>query len=448
MKKIYSLFFIALFSVSVFADRATAPTRSDLASFEPDTRVVLCVYFDGPVCGTIVLAGDYRAEGGAWVTDPDRLTKMKPVDGFEGWYAGAVDDPNGKDFKFKPVHLKKDGKFLWDFQCGPKDAWEKAKSDGDDLVISEIGEVAGECGLHYTKPGAYIYYCKYWKDNVSPCEEAKNYTIKVYPPFCEFEIYPTIGGGFDNWENINTEMTYDFDEKGDFYYVNLKDQQPGIAYKIKGGSGWNNPIMMYVDSIAEWRTVNDALNKGKDFRLGDEELIVLDWSDPDHFKYSTCEEIIECDSADYHFTVTFPACVNTKKPAIVSSIDDWGKGTVMTPTGNPNEYIVTLRAECNDKYKFRDEAVAGWGNQLEMFDAESGEWHWMEDTKFGVPEDAEQDVILNFSGENYRWSLCAPTAVREVKATKAIAAKKMLVNGQMMIMVGEAKYSVLGTEVK
>jgi len=437
MKKIFSLFTAALLSASMFAARDVVPNPSDLSAFSPETKVVLCAYFDGEVCNDIILMGDYNG----WDAASQATVKMREVEGFDGWYAGGVDpDPEGKDKKFKPVQLKSDGSFSWDFQCGGPSVWVKANPAGGDLDIQSEMDGA-ECGMHYTEAGAYIYYCTAWKAGASPCKANKDYFIKVYAPECEW-VEPTIAGGFDSWADVNHAMEFDFDEQERmYYYYELPDQTPGVAIKIKGGEGWGNPIQHYVDSLSDWRDIWPGTENAI---LGDDSLIIFDWSDSLH-RWQSCEEPIECDSADYTFTVTFPACDSVKAPAIIGDFNGWSN-TVMTATANPNEYTVTVKALCTDKYKFRDSGYTDWANQVQKYNFESGKWDDLSDAKFGE----ETTITLDYSGADYKWTLCeapAPTAVATVKAAKP-AAKKVLVNGQMVIDVEGAKYNVLGVEMK
>jgi len=279
MKYFLSTLSLVALTCSMFAARNIVPNPADLAAFNPTNNAVLCAYFDGPVCNDIVLAGDYNN----WNTNPSKMVKMRPVEGFAGWYAGGVTpDANGADKKFKPVQLTADGTFSWDFQCGGPSVWVKANPNGATLDV-QAEQGGTECCLHYKKAGAYIYYCTAWK-GASPCQEPKDYIINVYPPDCDWGKL-TIAGGFDNWENINIPMLPEYDKDGNpYWHYALSYQYPGGAFKIKCGEGWDNPIEEYIDSIGEWKEVND----GKNWILGDEDTIVFYWNDG-RYRYKYCK---------------------------------------------------------------------------------------------------------------------------------------------------------------
>lgn len=428
MKKIFAFVAAAVLSVSAFADRATVPNPSDLASFDPANNAVLCAYFDEQVCNDIILIGD--ATG--WnTTDPSSFVKMRPVAGFDGWYAAGVAKSDAADQKFKPVQLKADGSFAWDFQCGGPEVWVKANPAGADLdVQSELG--GAECGLHYTAPGAYIYYCTAWKNHNTPCAAAANYEIRVYAPECEF-VEPTIAGGFDNWEDVNHAMDFDIDEEGDmYYYFIMENQLPGTGYKIKGGEGWSNAIETYVAEEDAWWAVNDAFNGGNDWTLGEETLVVYRWDDPELYRYNTCEEPVVCDSIDYTVTVTFPVC-EAATPAIIGSFNGWVSVPMTLVSGTT--YTATVHALCNDVYKFND-VVLAWENE-----PVNAEGKGLADTKFGE----EATITLDLSAD-YQWKACLEPAALENVAVKA-AAVKAIENGRLVIKMGEKKFTVLGAEL-
>lgn len=429
MKKFFAFAAAALMSASMFASREVVPNPADLAAFNPATNAVLCVYFDEQVCNDIILIGD--ATG--WnTTNPAAFVKMRPVTGFDGWYAAGVAKSDAADQKFKPVQLKADGTFAWDFQCGGPDAWVQANPAGGTLdVQSELG--GAECGLHYTAAGAYIYYCTYWKGHNTPCAASQDYTIKVYTPECEY-VEPTIAGGFDNWEDVNHAMDWDEDENGLYYYFVMENQLPGVGFKIKGGEGWDNPIQKYDAEDDVWYGVNYVKAEGKevDWHLGEESLIVFYWNDPEIYRYDKCEEPVECDTLNYTVTVTFPAC-EAATPAIIGSFNGWTSVPMTLVSGTT--YTATVRAHCTQAFKFND-VVLGWDNELK--DAE-------DKALDNIPFGEEATITLDYS-EGYHWAACgAPTAIENV-AVKA-AAVKAVENGKLVIIKGEKKFNVLGAQL-
>lgn len=427
MKKFFSFAAALLLSVCAFADRTIVPNPSDLTSFDPEHNAVLCVYFDEQVCNDVILIGDATD----WnTTNTSAFVKMRPVTGFEGWYAAGVAKSDNVDQKFKPIQLKADGSFSWDFQCGGPDAWVKANPAGATLdVQSELG--GAECGLHYTAPGAYIYYCTHWKNHNTPCQATHNYKICVYAPDCDY-VEPTIAGGFDNWADVNHEMDFDVDEEGNqYYYFVMEGQLPGIGYKIKGGNGWDNNIQVYVDTADTWWNVNDYFCGGKDWQLGEDTVVVYHWENPDMYRYETCEEPVECDSIDYTVNVTFPACEGAA-PAIIGTFNNWNAAAMTLVSGTT--YTITVKALCTDKFKFND-AVLGWDNEL--INAEGGKFN---DTAFGE----EATITLDLS-ETYNWMLCSGTAVENVVA--APKAAKFIENGQLIMVVDGVRYNAVGVKL-
>ncbi|MCQ2310807.1 MAG: hypothetical protein MJZ64_03550 [Paludibacteraceae bacterium] len=391
MKKLFSFCIVALMSASVLADRSTVPNPSNLSSFDPSANVVLCVYFDEQVCNDVILMGDYND----WNENSEATVKMRPLEGFDGWYVAAVaPDAAGADKKFKPVQLKTDGSFSWDFQCGPKDAWVKANAAGADLDIQE--ELGGaECGLHYKTAGAYIYYCTYWKAHNVPCSETKDYTIKVYIPECEYVEDVTIGGGFDNWVDINHSMDFDVDQDGRvYYYFTMKDQLPGIAYKIKAGEGWGNQVEE-LNEKGEWAVING----GGDFHLGTDAEIIHDWSDPAKYRWQTCQPAGE--EVEFTVTVKLPEFCDeiasyANQVKVIGEFDNWA-GTDMTLV-EAGVYSATIIAKRGTAYKYR----AGNSWDVEVMQSEGS---GMADLHFPA-----EGTTVNDDWSMYFWKGCpAPT---------------------------------------
>ena len=116
------MFFAALVvAVASFATPAKTPTKNDLADFYEPGQLCVCVYFEEEVCNDVVFAGSYNG----WDTgNPAAMAKFAPLDGFEGWYYVAVTDESAS-IEGKPVQLKGDGSFSWDYQTGDVASWVK-----------------------------------------------------------------------------------------------------------------------------------------------------------------------------------------------------------------------------------------------------------------------------------------------------------------------------------
>ena len=165
MKKIFTLVAAALMSASMFAQPATVPTVTDLADAGYDlTGRVICLYFDEQVCTDIVWAGSYNE----WSTTPVDMMSFMPLEGYNGWYVIELwDDSN--PCQGRPVQLKKDGSFSWDFQSGDVEAWINMAQPGTKTATISAGNNQSEANCTWPDTGAYIYEVAYFKNHNTPC---------------------------------------------------------------------------------------------------------------------------------------------------------------------------------------------------------------------------------------------------------------------------------------
>lgn len=247
MKKI-SMFFAALVvAVASFAAPATTPTKNDLADYYEPGQLCVCVYFEEEVCNDIVFAGSYNG----WNTgDPASMAKFSPLEGFEGWYYVAVTDTCA-NIEGKPVQLKKDGSFSWDYQTGDPASWTIVSG----TVNIEAG-YDGEANLKgYSTAEPVILTCAYFKKHNSPCvaEVYHDYTIRLTAPFCadaEGNYFDAaIIGSFNNWsEGVAGEID---EETYDFIYK-FNDKEGGeFKFKAVGDTDWSNQIQLQ-NEAGEW----------------------------------------------------------------------------------------------------------------------------------------------------------------------------------------------------
>lgn len=240
MKKI-SMFFAALVvAVASFAAPATTPTKANLLDFYEPGDLCVCVYFEEEVCNDIVFAGSYNG----WKTDdPASMAKFSPLEGFEGWYWVAVTDTCA-NIEGKPVQLKKDGSFSWDYQTGDADSWEVVAG----TVNIEAG-YEGESNLKgYSTAEPVILISKYFKKHNSPCvaEVYHDYTIRLTAPFCagaDGTYYDAaIIGSFNGWsEGVAGEI----DEATFDYIFKINDKEGGeFKFKALGDTDWSNQIQL------------------------------------------------------------------------------------------------------------------------------------------------------------------------------------------------------------
>lgn len=247
MKKI-SMFFAALVvAVASFAAPATTPTKNDLADFYEPGQLCVCIYFEEEVCNDIVFIGSYNG----WdSSDPSSMAKFSELEGFEGWYYVAVTDAS-ESIEGKPVQLKKDGSFSWDYQGGDADAWKLIAG-----TVNIVPGYSGECDLKgYTTAEPVIMTCAYFKNHNSPCvaEVYHDYTIRLTAPFCadaEGNYFDAaIIGSFNNWsEGVAGEID---EETYDFIYK-FNDKEGGeFKFKAVGDTDWSNQIQLQ-NEAGEW----------------------------------------------------------------------------------------------------------------------------------------------------------------------------------------------------
>lgn len=242
------MFFAALVvAVASFATPAKTPTKNDLADFYEPGQLCVCIYFEEEVCNDIVFIGSYNG----WdSSDPSSLAKFSELEGFEGWYYVAVTDES-ESIEGKPVQLKKDGSFSWDYQGGDADAWQLIAG-----TVNIVPGYSGECDLKgYTTDEPVIMTCAYFKNHNSPCIEEvyHDYTIRLTAPFCagaDGTYYDAaIIGSFNGWsEGVAGEI----DEETFDYIFKINDKEGGeYKFKALGDTDWSNQIQLQNEN-GEW----------------------------------------------------------------------------------------------------------------------------------------------------------------------------------------------------
>ena len=246
MKKI-SMFFAALVvAAASFAAPAKTPTKNDLADFYEPGQLCVCVYFEEEVCNDIVFAGSYSG----WATDPATMAKFSPLEDFEGWYYVAVTD-GSETIEGKPVQLKKDGSFSWDYQTGDPASWSIVSG-----TVNITAGYDGEADLKgYSTAEPVILISAYFKNHNSPCIEEvyHDYTIRLTAPFCagaDGTYYDAaIIGSFNGWsEGVAGEI----DEETFDYVFKINDKEGGeYKFKALGDTDWSNQIQLQNEN-GEW----------------------------------------------------------------------------------------------------------------------------------------------------------------------------------------------------
>jgi len=447
MKKIFSIFTAALMSASMFAALTPAPDDATLNAYaEAGQNLVYAIYVEDSIqCNDIVLVGTYYKDAeGKWLTDVNNLAKFVDVTGFDGWYVCCVADAS-ESIEAKPVQLDGAGAFNWDYQVGKLE--QEAVVRGTATIVPGY---SNECDIKAISDAApLLINVTSWKTN--PCTaKFHDYVITLISPDCNETEYitPAISGGFNSWaqdsmafDALATQARINDKLPGGVFKITVKAAE-GADYKFRSaaswGADWTNELRQFNTETSEW----EAFNGGNNFTFGTVTEIEYDLGDPTKYSWTNCERPMECDSMDYTITVKFPVCTGTT-PQVVGSFasSDWSVPAALTATANPNEYTATIRALCTSEFKFND-AVLAWDNEVMKWNGT--EWKGLDNIKFGT----EATISLDYSdAATYCWKACQPAALNNVKAAKS-AAKKVLVNGQMMIQVGEATFNVLGAEMK
>ena len=270
MKKISVMFAALLASMSIFASKEVAPTAADLANYYEEGQLCVAVYFEAEVCNDIVFIGSYNS----WNEDPATQTKFEPVDGFDGWYVVAVTDES-EEIQGKPVQLKSDGTFSWDFQTGDKDSWTVVSG----TVTIEAG-YSGEANLKgYDKSAPVVMISASFKNGNNPCVAAvkHNYTVNLKAPICADAegtyFAPAIIGDFNGWsEGVAMELN---EETLVYSYTFEDEEKHAFKFKAFGDTDWSNQIQILVKNE---ETGEEEWQDNQNITLGETEVIDIDYS--------------------------------------------------------------------------------------------------------------------------------------------------------------------------
>ena len=248
------------------------PTPNDLAAYYEPGQLCVCVKFEGEVCNDIVFAGTYNN----WNTNPAEMAKFAPLEGFEGWYYVAVTD-YASNIQGKPVQLKNDGSFAWEYQTGDVYSWE--------LISGYVEIVPGYSNesdlVGYSTAEPVIMISKYFKD--SPCHVLeRDYVIRLKAPNCAGEdgVYyePAIIGSFNNWTE-GVAANYKDDATAEYVFLVSTNEGGEFKFRALGITDWSNEILV-LNEEGMWMTNPNIL-------FGAETEIFVDYSEG---KYTLCEE--------------------------------------------------------------------------------------------------------------------------------------------------------------
>jgi hypothetical protein len=445
MKKIYAILVAACMSVSLFAD----PTQADLQSYMEEGYYVAC--FQAPAlttCNDIYWMGEYC--GWNISTDMEDLVKCEPLAGHTGWYVAKVPAANGTNGK--PIQLNECGKMTWDVQPGTAGVTELVAGS---VTIKANGAEYDLEGWSTTEPT--IIKIAAWKNDYNPCEmvcEAQSYTIRIYPPYCEYldELEPTIKGSFNQWGDA---ITMEF--KGSYFEYVSEPVTAGFEFKFNNDAAgsWDHQFEAYDDENDTWTFIpasgNLSLTNGTEFYVYDDanRILTFDFSDDAYFRYAGCEEPVEVDSTLYYTIVALnaPAGAPAAGVEIIGTFDSWG-GTAMELL-NTGWYFVQLEVIASDQFKFReagtwDNEIMHWvGDEWKALDNIKFSDVWADDSYHGTPC---KWIELDLSAAEYRWTTDVHEGIENVVLTEE--AQKVVIDGVLYIIRDNKMYNVHGTQVR
>ncbi len=244
-------------------------------------KVVIAAKFEGEICNDIALVGSYNG----WNEDPALMLKFEPIgDEWENWYKVEVDTtaagagmsgPAGAEtphlMQLKPVQLKMDGTFDWQFQVG--DSASVTVYEGDVYVKAGF---AGECDLFFKSTEPVVLKFAGWKADNSPCviKDTKDYTfIATVPAATPADaVIRVVGGfghaGFPDWATDGAGMEMTKQDNGT-YTLTLANVEVGTNYKYVINGTWDGEELAAFEDGAECA-------KGIDNRATGEEATIND----------------------------------------------------------------------------------------------------------------------------------------------------------------------------
>ena len=392
------------------------PTEADLtaAGYDLSTNVVFCVKFidDATVCNDIYFIG--TPSGGALGTD----VPFQPLTGFDGWYVASY--PYESGFWGKPIHVDYEGYLTWDYQCGDVDAWSYAGGNALDLTAG----YSGECNVAFGSAGAYIYKLSYWKFHGNPCKPVvyRDYTVKLYAPNVCDEV-PAIIGDFNSWDLYTpVKMTESVDASLRTIYTATIHDRENHTFKIVNMPDpgnpvdWNDDIFYYNEYDATWYPTNNIV-------LGEEEEIVLDWDDYNHYRFGYCTEET---ARKVVVAIILPTENMPEEGAeIIGTFNNWLDDASDVPAHltpyeeMPGVYYAIIDAKSTDYFKIRE--INNSNNEILRYDDMLGAWVainngdltcgqlWINAATINAAFDGYKGIYLDMSeASEYKWKLLPP----------------------------------------
>lgn len=148
-------------------------------------------------------------------------------------------------------------------------------------------------------------------------------------------------------------------------------------------------------------------------------------------------------SHDYNIMVTPPSCPYAHfEPAVIGSFNNWEKNEPMTKIGD-NKYQVTIHANENEQFKFRELNDTDWTNEILYYNESEDKYYTLANFTLGTSTNLEYD----FSGSPYSWAQC-DQATEITPIEKKNAAEKILLNSQLMIRRDGKTFTVIGQQIQ
>lgn len=262
----------------------TIPTVEEVTQLYPLTgnNLVVCLYFDVAPCNDVYFPGNYRMNAsGGWSTDINELERFEPLPGFPGWY--VVEVPYMNNAQGKPVQLRSDDIFDWEYQSGDANAWINHGT----LEATVVSGYPGEADIYYPVPGCYIYELAYWKNHNTPCMivPKHDYTIRLYAPDACEEMKPAVVGSFNNWSDF-VPMKESTDEQGKTVYTYTIYDKEGNTFKfVDPEYGWSNQLQYYDLEYGYWQNFDNYILPETD----QDTTLVFDYSENGKYRFASCE---------------------------------------------------------------------------------------------------------------------------------------------------------------
>lgn len=447
MKKIYAILVAALMSVSLFA----APSQADLQSYMEDGFYVAC--FQAPAtttCNDIYWMGQYVDWNIA--TPLEDLVKCEELTGANaGWYVAKVPAANGTNGK--PIQLNECGKLSWDVQPGPFDG-KTVELIAGSVTINDKGAEYDLEGWSTTEPT--IITVGSWKNGYDPCTrqcEQQSYTIRVYPPYCEYldDVQPYIRGTFNEWGD---PLAMEF--KGSYFEYVSAPVSNNFEFKFNNSpdkENWDHQFEAYDAENDSWHFVpadgNLSLTNGTEYYTREGNVLTFDFSDDELFRYKGCEEPLPAVYKNATVTLTAPAGAPSAGVELVGGFGEgtWDNGILMTlAEGKYTASVENININDENKCGFKFRQAGSWANQIQIFDGEN----WKDLDNFSFLDFIDGDVItviLDLSNDAlYKWTTPEGEGIENITLTEK--AQKVAVDGVLYIIRDNKMFNAQGIQVR